>query len=152
MELIPIRKANGPALVSETRGRSLTRFGQLALLTKAEIVSEGMTERIAGEGQVYHGSTLVTVALTRADLVAMVALLGPEGVGAAVRRSIGLHVRLMRLARYEAERRIAPLLPRSMHVEMEFTVEAERLLMDIGVECPLAEPAMAAADGVGDER
>ncbi|HUT79448.1 MAG TPA: hypothetical protein VM285_17255, partial [Polyangia bacterium] len=74
--------------MSETRGRSLTRFGQLALLTKAEIVSEGMTERIAGEGQVYHGSTLVTVALTRADLVAMVALLGPEGVGAAVRRSI----------------------------------------------------------------
>jgi hypothetical protein len=152
MELIPIRKASGPPLVSETRGRSLTRFGQQALLTRALIVSEGMTERTAGEGPVYHGSTLVTVALDRPDLAALVALLDPAGVIAAVRHSIGLHVRLMRLARYEAERRTAPLLPRGMRVEMEFAVEAGRLLIDIGVECPLAEPVMSAADGAGDER
>jgi hypothetical protein len=152
MELKPIRKASGPPLVSEIRGRSLTSFGQQALLAKAEIVSEGMTEDVSGEGPVYHGSTLVTAALTRPDLAALVALIGPAGLVAAVRRSVGLHVRLMRLARFEAERRIAPFLPRSMRVEMEFAVEAERLLMDIGVECPLAEPAMEAAERAGDER
>jgi hypothetical protein len=152
MELKPIRKASRLPLVSEIRGRALTRFGQQALLAEAEVVSEGVTGEVEGEGLVYHGSTLVTVALDRPDLAAMLRSIGTEGIATAAARSIGLHVRLMRLARSEAERRVAPLLPRGMRVEMEFAVEDQSLFVDIGVECPLAQPAMDAAEGTGDPR
>jgi len=152
MGLKPIRKAAGRTLVSEIRGRFLTSLGQQALLAEAEIASEGMTEEAGGENPVYHGSTLVTVVLDGDNLAPLVAILGDAGLVAAARRSIGLHVRLIRLARVEVERRTAPLMPRDMRVEVEFSVEARRLLMDIGVECPLAGPAEQALDGAGEER
>jgi hypothetical protein len=152
MELKPIRKATRLPLVSELRGCHLTRFGQQALLDEARVVSEGMVEEADDRGPVYHGSTLVTVSLDREDLSPLLRSPGAERVAGIARRSIGLHVRLMRLARAEAERRAAPRLPRAMRVEMEFSVDGPRLLVDIAVECPLAEPALEAAGGAGIER
>ena len=58
---------------------------------------------------------------------------------AAVRRSISFHVRLMRVARREAEVRCAPYLPREMRTELEFKIEGRVLFVDIDIECPLAE-------------
>lgn len=138
--------------MGEIRGTVLTVYGQQALLAGAESLSEGAAEE-GGDGEpIYHGSTLLTVALDRGETAGMVRALGPEGIASAAARSIGLHVRLMRLARLEVERRVAPLLLRGMRVEVEFSVEGERLLVDIGVECPLARPETEAADGDGEPR
>ena len=70
-------------------------------------------------------------------------------VRVAAERSIALRVRLLRLARAEVERRAAPRLPRTMTAEVGFAVEDARLLMDIVVECPLAEPS--AGEGAVEE-
>jgi hypothetical protein len=58
----------------------------------------------------------------------------------AARRSIGFRLRLLRLARTEAERRCAPLLVREMRTEPVFRIDGGVLFVDIDVECPLAAP------------
>ena len=53
-------------------------------------------------------------------------------------RSLTLHIRLVRLARLEAERRVAPLFVRELRAESTFRIVDKRLLVDIDIECPLA--------------
>ena len=149
MRLRPLKKPVSLPVVQQLQGIALTRFADELLLSDAKIVSEGVVEEAAAEGDAtYAGSTLVTISLERGDLVGVFEGHGFELLLDAARRSIALHVRLSRLARLEVERRAAPRLPRDMAVEMEFAIEGRDLLVDISVECTLANPL---TDVVGAE-
>jgi len=143
MRLRPLRKPGALPVVQQLRGIALTRFADELLLANARVVSEGVVEppaTTADEDSTYSGSTMVTIALDRSDLVGVVDQGGRELLLDAARRSNALHVRLIRLARLEAERRSSPRLPRNLAVEMEFAIDGRNLLVDISVECTLAEP------------
>ena len=134
--LKPLTKPTKIPLVQKFRGASLTRFAAEAMLNGAEIMSEGEVDR--GENvNLYRGSTLITIDLGERFIWGGDANL--ETLVAAARRSLLMRIGLMRLARRESERRCAPFLIREMEAETEFRVDAERLLIDIDVECQLAE-------------
>ncbi|MDD5308745.1 MAG: hypothetical protein PHU25_15615 [Deltaproteobacteria bacterium] len=101
-------------------------------------MSEGAIDDMDEACPMYHGSTLVSVDLSGRDTVGMAAWLRTSEGRIALERSIPLHVRLLRLARIEAERRVEPMLVRAMSAIIEFKVAGDVLLMDIHVECPLA--------------
>lgn len=142
MRLRPLKKPVSLPLVQQLKGVALTRFADELLLSGAEVVSEGMVEDPQGpaDDARYTGSTLVTIPLDRVDVVGARDEAARELLLDAARHSIALHVRLVRLARTEAERRSTPRLPRDMAVEMEFGIDDRNLLVDISVDCTLAEP------------
>ena len=147
MEVKPLQKARKLPLMQEIRGVSMTRFADQVMVADADVSSEGTVEVDAkGEAGSYHGTTLVSIALDRCDLGPVSSGAAAAAVLEAARRSLSLHVRLMRLARIEAESRSAPLLLRGMQVGFEFKIEGALLLVDIIVECPLA----ASSHGVDD--
>lgn len=151
MRLRPLRKPVSLPVVQQLRGIALTRFADEVLLAAARVVSEGVVEEpTPGADATYSGSTLVTIPLDRSDLVGVVDQGGSELLLDAARRSISLHVRLGRLARVEAERRSSPRLPRDVDIEMEFAIDGRDLLVDINVECTLAEP-LTDVEGAGEE-
>jgi hypothetical protein len=146
MTIKPLKKPGTPPLMQQVRGTSLARFADQLLLDGARILSEGAVERCDGSTPVFHGSTLVTIPLQGRGGADAVARSTPAVLIGAARRSIALHIRLMRLARTEAERRCAPLLPRGMLADIQFNIEGAHLLVDINVECPLAESPRSLAD------
>ncbi|MFO8073183.1 MAG: hypothetical protein R6V85_15030 [Polyangia bacterium] len=148
MRLKPLRRSASVPLLERVEGCSITRFGDEALLSAAEIVSEGVVDRDR-RGALYHGSTLITVRLDEARAAGRLEPVDAEQLAAAASRSLSLRVRLLRIARAELERRCRPLLPRRMTAVTEFAVEGQRLLVDIGVECRLADP-VERADGSGE--
>jgi hypothetical protein len=152
MRLRPLRKPISLPLVQQLEGVALTRFADEALLAGAQVVSEGMVgDPVDGDERTYAGSTLVTIPLDRIEIAGAVDRAGAGRLLEAARHSIGLHVRLIRLARLEAERRSAPRLPRDMEVELEFAVDDRNLLVDISVECTLAEPLTDVESAEEDE-
>ncbi len=119
----------------------MTRFAQDLLLDMARVVSEGAVDRRAQEeDSQYQGSTLISFDLNDPRIAAMDTEVAREDLCRALERSVSMHIKLMRMARLEAERRCAPLLPREMRTELSFTIDDDSLLVDIDVECPLAEP------------
>lgn len=141
MRLKPLRKPDSMPVLHEVRGRALTGFADQLLLDRAEIQSEGAVERAGGNGPVFFGTTMVTVALDAGAIARTVSQVDPQDLLAALRKSISLHIRLMRLARAEAERRASPRVPRGMLADIDFKIEGAVLLVDIKVECPLADPS-----------
>jgi len=133
------------------RGTALTGFADQLLLDRAVVQSEGAVERVGRSGPVFFGSTMVSISLEQDAIAKTVRDLDREDLLDALRRSISLHIRLMRLARAEAERRASPLLPRGMLADVQFKIEGQLLLVDINVECPLADPSER-ADNTGAER
>lgn len=133
-------------VLHEVRGRALTGFADQLLLDRAEIQSEGAIERNGGNGRVFLGTTMVTVSLDEGAIAQSVRQVDPEELLQALRKSISLHIRLMRIARAEAERRASPLVPRGMLADLEFKIEGALLLVDINVECPLTDPSEAVDD------
>jgi hypothetical protein len=138
MRLRPLRKATTMPLIDEVRGTCFARFSTDLLLSRKVVISEGTIDGKDESCPVYHGSTLVSVDLSRPDTAGMAAWLGTPDGRTALERSIPLHVRLLRLARIEAERRVEPMLLRALNATMEFKVAGDALLMDIHVECLLA--------------
>ena len=138
-------------VLQEVHGTSLAGFADQLLLDRAQVQSEGAVERTARNGPVFYGSTLVTISLDEGALTSSVREIEKRDLLDALKRSIALHIRLMRLARVEAERRASPLLPRGMLADIQFEIEGELLLVDINVECPLADPSES-ADDAGEPR
>ena len=133
-------------VLHQVRGTSLTGFADQLLLDGARVQSEGAVERDGADGPVFFGSTFVSISLEGGAIAGIVNRVDQDELLAALRKSISLHIRLMRLARVEAERRASPLLPRGMLADVQFKIEGELLLVDINVECPLADPSVSADD------
>jgi hypothetical protein len=128
MDIRPIRKSGTPGVQRDIIARGLAPLADDVLLSAAAIVSEGKLEA-DGDDTVYAGSTMVTIDLPSAvrpdtDRTRLVNQL---------QRSIGFQLRLMRLARQEAERRSVPLLLGPLEAESSFRLEGDRLLIDIDV-------------------
>jgi hypothetical protein len=134
VRLKPLSKSAKFPLVQAFRGTSLTLSAADALLSGAEVLSEGRVEGEPGTRS-YSGSTLLTINLDRRfDLGEGDHL---DTLLACVRRSLRMHIGVLRLARQEAERKCAPYLIREMNAETSFRREKRRLLIDIDVECPV---------------
>ncbi|MCP4603604.1 MAG: hypothetical protein GY847_24315 [Proteobacteria bacterium] len=139
--LKPLHKSRAVPIFQNIKGLSLTLTADELISKDAEVLSEGSITSETDDSSTYHGSTLVTINLDRRDLD-----LGPARehlhlLAEAVSSSVLFRVRLMRLARLEAERRCAPYLLRKMSTQTEFKIEDRKLLVDIYIECPLAVPA-----------
>lgn len=141
MELATPKKSVKVPLAQALSGTSLSSFADGALLAHSTMLSEGTIVDGDGGERVYAGSTMISVRLRGAEEELLdTGPLSDEQLMGAVRRSIGFRVRLLRMARAEAERRCAPLLLREMRTEPVFRVEGGMLFVDIDVECPLAAP------------
>jgi len=141
MEAASPKKSVKVPLVQALSGLTLSSFTDGALFAGSRVLSEGAIVDGDGGERVYAGSTMVSVALHgEAGQLLDTGPLSDEALLGAVRRSIGFRVRLLRLARAEAERRCAPFLLREMRTEPVFRIDDGVLFVDIDVECPLAAP------------
>jgi len=141
METLSPKKAVKLPLAQALNGLTLSSFTDGALYASSRVLSEGTVVDGDGGERVYAGSTMISVHLRGG--VGQILDAGPlsdEELLGAVRRSIGFRLRLLRLARAEAERRCAPLLVREMRTEPAFRIDDGVLFVDIDVECPLAAP------------
>ena len=138
-DLIPVKKTERLPLLQEIRGISLTMSAAKMILSEAAVVSEGAAESSDGENYVYRGSTLVTVDMDRSrfDIPRTQEML--EQLLSVLTRSIFFRIGLMRVARKEAERRAYPRFLREMNADTVFRIVDRRLLIDIDIECPLAD-------------
>jgi hypothetical protein len=141
MEVATPKKSVKVPLAQALSGLALSSFGDGALLASSRVLSEGAIVDGDVDERIYSGSTMVSVPL-RGDGSQLVdpGPLSDEELLCAVRGSIGFRLRLLRLARAEAERRCAPFLVREMRTEPVFRIEGGMLFVDIDVECPLAAP------------
>jgi hypothetical protein len=128
-------------VLQQVSGTALTGFADQLLLDRASVQSEGEVERDRDRGATFLGSTMITIPLDEGSVAGASDRRGTDELLDAARNSIALHIRLMRIARREAERRCAPLLPRGMLTDIQFKIEDARLFVDICVECPLADPS-----------
>jgi hypothetical protein len=136
-----LKKSCSLPLMQSVVGRTLTSFANEVVLREASVVSEGTVTTGERDGEKYFsGSTMVTIRFTDLDLDPFDGNGGREALIEALKKSISFHIRLLRLARREAEQRCTPYLPVQMSTELEFTIEGDALLVDIDIECPLSEP------------
>jgi len=141
MEASSLKKAVKVPLAQALSGLTLSSFSDGALYASSRVLSEGTVVAGEGGGRVYSGSTMVSVTLGGGGEQKLDrGPLSDDDLLSAVRRSIGFRVRLLRLARAEAERRCAPFLVREMRAEPVFRIDGGVLFVDIDVECPLAAP------------
>ncbi len=137
-ELKPIKKPKGLPVLQETRGISLTYVAAEMMASHAEAVSEGMVESVDRDDSIYRGSTLITINLDKPYFEIEKDETTLNQLKEAAERSVALHIRMVRLARLEAERKAAPLFVREMRAESTFRIVDKCLLVDIDIECPLA--------------
>ena len=138
-DLIPMKKSNRLPVLQEVRGFSLTISAAKALLAKADVVSEGVVENPVNDERIYRGSTLVSIDTSGAAFELPLCKETAARLEAALRRSVLFRIGLMRVARKEAERRVYPRFVREMRADTSFRVVDNRLLIDIDIECPLAD-------------
>jgi hypothetical protein len=134
----PPIKSGGIPLLQKISGFSLTAAAVDAMLRRARLVSEGIVEKNK-DYPFYNGSTLVTIDFNTRDFDINLESIDCSTIMEQARQSLLLRVRLMRLARKEAERRASPYLLRGMNAVSEFRFEDKALLVDIDIECPLAD-------------
>lgn len=148
-DIKPLLKPVRLPVIQDISGSSLTLSAPAAILSDARIVSEGEVEEEGENERRYNGSTLVTVDLDKPGLE--VDWDDPAFAGRllhGLQRSLLTHVSLTRAARIEAERRCSPLLIREFSAETEFRIDDHRLLIDIYVECSLADVEHLDATGL----
>ena len=150
MDLKPLKKSGVPTLLQEIYGQTLTRVADDVLLGKAEIVSEGEIVQNDNSQSAFCGSTMVTIDLKDFVTIKRDAKQWEEALLRAVSRSISFRIRLMRIARAQTQQRTCPLLPKEITTELEFTIEEGRLLVDIDIECPLAQPFLEVNETGGE--
>ncbi len=132
-DIKPLKKPVKIPLIQVFIGKSLTLSAAQALLSAAELMSEGAVET---EARVYSGSTLFSIPLHRRFDFGKVDNL--DALVVCAERSLPLHLGLLRLSRREAERRCSPFFIREMNAETAFSRNGTNLLIDVDVECPLA--------------
>ena len=151
MRLRPVQKVLKIPLRQSVKGNVLCKSADEIVLSKARVVSEGEVSTDSPDGPVFRGSTMLDVNFNDLKIAP-----GDDVVRtrelfiAMLRRSIAFNIRLLRLARREAELRCSPWLPRSMETELEFKIEGDRFLVDIDVECALSAPVSIVGEKVGD--
>ena len=137
-DIKPLHKPHGIPVLQSVRGITLTPAAAEMMAVNAQVVSEGVVEHAENQDPLYRGSTLISIDLAKPcfdiekDEQTLRQLLR------SVKGSLTLHIRLVRLARLEAERRVTPLFVREMRAESTFRIVDKRLLVDIDIECPLA--------------
>lgn len=138
LELAPVKKSRGIPVLQSVRRISISSAASEMLVSNAQAVSEGIVEQPQGVEPIYRGSTLVCVDLDKPcfDLQKDEETLGL--LLEAAKRALPLRIRLVRLARMEAERRAVPFFVREMHAETAFRIVDKQLLVDIDIECSLA--------------
>jgi hypothetical protein len=139
IDLMPIKKTGGMPVLQKMRGTSLTVSAAQAILKEAIVVSEGTSETSDGENYLYRGSTLVTVDIDQSQFDVPKTPEMLDQLRCAAERSVLFRVGLLRVARKEAERRAYPRYLREMIADTTFRIVDRRLLIDIDVECPLAD-------------
>lgn len=147
--LKPLKKSRSVPVLQEISGLALTSVADELLLSKARTMSEGSVERNGTEDAVYYGSTLVTIDLESCGLALDFDNGDIDRLVYSLKRSVMAHVRLMRLARREAEARSSPYLLRGMTTKIDFGIEGKKLLVDIDVRCPLEERVSNEGDAEG---
>lgn len=138
-DLIPPRKPSRLPVLQEIRGTTFTASAAQMILSEAMVVSEGESNPEASQEQVYRGSTLVSVKLDAPPFSLPKDEAFLEHFRYAAAHSIMLHIGLLRLTRKEAERRVYPKFIREMRADTAFRIVDNTLLVDIDIECPLAE-------------
>jgi hypothetical protein len=129
------------ALMRERSGWALGSRAEEELFRSAEVFSEGRAS-----GDVFYGSTLVSIDLARAlagmDLAADPALLAR--VVDAIAGSVRVRIRAMRLAEEDLARRFPDRMVGTARTETRFRTEGTMLLVDVDLEA-----SIGAASGTG---
>ncbi len=136
-DLRPLRKPFGQPMLQSVQGVSLTSAAAEMMISNAQVVSEGLVDK-SDTASVYRGSTLASIDLNKPCFEIQKDGETLQCLLRAAERSLTLRIRLLRLARLEAERRAAPLFVREMRADSSFRLVDNRLLVDIDIECPLA--------------
>lgn len=110
------------------------------LLDHAEVLTEGAMRPGSKGAQTYFGTTMVTIELRHIEQLVRL----PKGrQGEAMLERIvscaQMRIRLLRMARLEAERKCVGMLPGTMHAEIDTRIDDHRLLVDIDVELPMED-------------
>ncbi|MCU0664976.1 MAG: hypothetical protein MUC50_21975 [Myxococcota bacterium] len=142
------RKPQGTPLLQDVRGRCLVLCADDSLLTHAKILSEGMVEPGQEDAARFAGSTMMSIDLAdpRFDLPQTQAM--RAALLDAVLHSIHLRTKILRLARAEAERRVAPLLLCTMAATTRFLLDGAVLRVDVEIESALEDPRKLLVKGV----
>jgi hypothetical protein len=138
LDLAPVKKSRGIPVLQSVQGISLSSAAAEIIISNAQAVSEGIVEQSEGIEPVYRGSTLVCVDLDKQCFDLQTDENTLNLLLEAAKRALPLRIRLVRLARMEAERRVAPFFVREMHAETAFRIVDKQLLVDIDIECSLA--------------
>ena len=137
-DIKPLHKPRGIPVLQSVRGITLTPAAAEMMAVNAQVVSEGVVEKTENQDPFYRGSTLISIDLDKPCFDIQKDEQTLRQLLHSVERSLTLHIRLVRLARLEAERRVTPLFVREMRAESTFRIVDKRLLVDIDIECPLA--------------
>jgi hypothetical protein len=138
LSLKPLQKSLAVPVLQFVRGFSLTKVADEALFSRATTMSEGEVVPLENGENAYYGTTFVTIGLIADEIDLQLSGNEEQQLIDALECSVLFRLRLMRLARKEAEQRCVPFLPVEMVIETEFRIEEKALLIDINVECPLA--------------
>jgi len=152
MDLIPPRKTRIPKLINAWSGTGLTRVADEAVLVASRVITEGFVEEPEPGSFLYCGTTMLTVNL--AELEGRLAVDGyaPDDLLEHLSRSVFFRLRLMRLAREEAEQRCHPRLMGCIETELEFKIETDSLLIDIDTVGSVKNPVDGSGKATGNKR
>ncbi|MCA9602804.1 MAG: hypothetical protein R3A78_09735 [Polyangiales bacterium] len=114
----------------------LTRAAEEELFRMADVLSEGEVD-----GPSFHGSTMIAIDLERLQWVVREPLTEELSgrLAASVERSVRVHLRAMRLARAEAERRASTVVLGTSRTEVHVSLRGTRLHLDVDFEAPVLE-------------
>ncbi len=127
-----VTKAGIPKIFKETKGMSLTPVAGEVLMHQAKIMSEGIVQQNIGGKQVYSGSTMLTIDLTRFGQQFQVET-NRDNLLRHLKTSLFFRLAVLRLARKEAVVRCTKGLLGEVRTELEFKIERDQLLVDIDV-------------------
>lgn len=135
----PLRKARRMDLVRSTEARRLAPGVAELLLRSARVMSEGAIREGIGGHETYFGSTMLTIDLAEsaADLRASVDDALAAALAPLLARSAYLRTTALRIARREAEARIAGYESQRLTAETRVRAAGTRIEVDVDVELAL---------------
>ncbi|MBN2804900.1 MAG: hypothetical protein JXR91_17525 [Deltaproteobacteria bacterium] len=132
----PIKKAGTPSIFKYFQTQGLSQAAYEIVLGFADIKSEGYVNSELTIGDVYSGSSMVTVDInslfsdikipSKRELIA-------KDLLKHLKQSIPFRLSLMRLARREAEQRSSLIIKGTLETELEFNIVKNSILIDIDI-------------------
>jgi hypothetical protein len=137
--LRPLRKARRMDVVRSTEARRLAPGVAELLLRNARVMSEGAIREGIGGHETYFGSTMLTIDLAEAaaELRAPVDEALAATLAPLLERSAHLRVTALRIARREAEARIAGYQSERLTAETRVRAAGTHIEVDVDVELSL---------------